>query len=154
MFKKMIGLASGNATEKKKKNEDVVLPMKTELEACPLSKDELGTATWGLMHTAAAYYPQNPTPDMQERARAFFGGLAHMYPCSYCKKDFEKEIAKEPPRVESRLALSLWVCRQHNTVNAKLGKEQFECTLPNLDQRWKTGKKSCWGQEDERADLA
>ncbi|CAM9431062.1 unnamed protein product, partial [Discosporangium mesarthrocarpum] len=116
---------------------------------CPLSKDEVGTATWGLVHTAAAYYPDNPSSKMQQQAKAFFTGLAYMYPCSYCKKDFKVEIAKDPPSVESRLALSLWACRQHNIVNAKLGKSPFPCTLKKLDERWKTGKKSCWegGQE-------
>ncbi|CAN0405199.1 unnamed protein product, partial [Hapterophycus canaliculatus] len=47
--------------------------------------------------------------------------------------------------VGSRLALSLWACQQHNLVNEKIGKPTFQCTLPALDERWKTGKKSCWG---------
>lgn len=49
-----------------------------------------------------------------------------------------------PSRVESRTELSLWACRQHNVVNEKIGKPSFECTMPRLDERWKTGKKTCW----------
>lgn len=29
-----------------------------------------------------------------------------------------------------------WLCRQHNIVNAKLGKPQFDCSWPSLLRRW------------------
>ncbi|CAN0190882.1 unnamed protein product [Pylaiella littoralis] len=121
-----------------------------EKDGCPLDKGELGTSTWGLIHTTAAHYPEEPSKETQNHARALMASLAALYPCTYCRKDFEKELRKQPPAVGSRLALSLWACQQHNIVNEKIGKPAFDCTLPSLDERWKTGKKSCWegGAED------
>ena len=58
-------------------------------------------------------------------------------------------------RVDSRLALSLWLCEQHNEVNEKLGKKIFPCKIEMLDQRWKKGAPGCWNyiepeeEEDE-----
>ncbi|CAM9563819.1 unnamed protein product [Ascophyllum nodosum] len=109
-----------------------------------MHKGELGAATWGLVHTTAANYPEKPSEEVQRHAKAFFSSLAALYPCTYCRKDFRDEIEKEPPDVGSRSALSLWACRQHNLVNEKIRKPIFECTLPRLDERWKTGRKSCW----------
>lgn len=49
------------------------------------------------MHTTAAHYPDTPSKETQAHAEAFFGGLAALYPCSYCRKDFSEEIKKDPP---------------------------------------------------------
>lgn len=49
------------------------------------------------MHTTAAHYPDKPSEEAQSHARAFIASLAALYPCSYCRKDFKKEINKEPP---------------------------------------------------------
>ena len=54
-------------------------------------------------------------------------------------------------RVESREALSVWLCRQHNVVNAKLGKPAFPCDFKALDARWRTGAKECWPDDAETA---
>ena len=51
-------------------------------------------------------------------------------------------------RVESREALAVWVCEQHNTVNAKLGKPAFPCTFAALDRRWRTGAPGCFAEGD------
>ena len=47
----------------------------------------------------------------------------------------------------SREALSLWCCKLHNEVNAKLGLPEFECSLKELDRRWKTGSPECWNNQ-------
>jgi FAD-linked sulfhydryl oxidase len=31
----------------------------------------------------------------------------------------------------------MWMCKQHNLVNQKLGKPLFPCEMDILDQRWK-----------------
>lgn len=46
-------------------------------------------------------------------------------------------MAKEPVQVGSRKKLSEWLCRRHNEVNEKLGKEQFDCT--KVFERWLDG---------------
>lgn len=43
----------------------------------------------------------------------------------------------DPPKVESQEALSQWLCRMHNKVNVKLGKEIFDCKKVN--ERWRDG---------------
>ena len=93
----------------------------------------------------AANYPEEPSASTQARAREFMQGLALLYPCSYCAQDFQKEMSASPPDVGSRLAFSLWMCRQHNIVNKKLGKEEFDCQIGKLDERWKVGREGCLG---------
>lgn len=104
---------------------------------CPLDKNELGHNTWSVLHTISMYYPEKPTNDEQELMKNFIKGLARFYPCETCAKDFQQEIHNDPPQTENRHSLSLWWCRQHNRVNKKLGKPEFDCRL--LEQRWLDG---------------
>ncbi|CAN0533654.1 unnamed protein product, partial [Scytosiphon promiscuus] len=49
------------------------------------------------LHTTAAHYPEKPSKGAQDHAKALFASLAALYPCTYCRKDFEEEIHKQPP---------------------------------------------------------
>ncbi|CAN0455156.1 unnamed protein product, partial [Ectocarpus sp. 8 AP-2014] len=49
------------------------------------------------IHTTAAHYPENPSKETQDQARALVTGLAGLYPCTYCRKDFREEVRKLPP---------------------------------------------------------
>ena len=40
-------------------------------------------------------------------------------------------------RTKSRKDLCTWLCEQHNIVNEKLGKPMFDCSMKNLDKRWR-----------------
>jgi len=40
-------------------------------------------------------------------------------------------------RTDSRESLCMWLCEQHNIVNEKLGKPTFQCSMKNLDERWR-----------------
>jgi FAD-linked sulfhydryl oxidase len=51
--------------------------------------------------------------------------------------DFRENIQKYAIAAESREALCIWMCKQHNLVNEKLGKPLFPCEIKILDQRWK-----------------
>ena len=99
------------------------------------------------LHTIAAYYPDQPNTRHRKQCAALISALTTLYPCGPCREDFETEVAKSPPRLESREALSIWLCEQHNLVNTKVGKAEFPCTLHALDERWKTGNASCNGEE-------
>ena len=46
----------------------------------------------------------------------------------------------------------MWLCRQHNAVNAKLGKPAFPCDVAALDARWRTGARECWPDDAETAE--
>ena len=110
---------------------------------CPLDREALGRATWSLLHTVAAYYPSSPSEEERAKAEGLVQSLAHFYPCLDCREDFKEEIKKAPPRLSSRRSFSIWVCEQHNAVNAKLGKPSFQCNIEKLDERWKTGSDAC-----------
>lgn len=58
---------------------------------CPWDKNELGRSTWGLLHTIAAYYPDDPTMQQKKDVTVFYSSLSRLYPCEYCSNDFQKE---------------------------------------------------------------
>lgn len=50
------------------------------------------------LHSIAAYYPEKPTESEQGLARSLMQSIAAFYPCGYCRKDFQKSIASDPPK--------------------------------------------------------
>ncbi|KAF7294594.1 Sulfhydryl oxidase [Mycena indigotica] len=106
-------------------------------KSCPPDKDQLGHATWTFLHTTAAYYPANPTPNQRAQMLALIGSLPALYPCSHCAEDFGESVQRNPPDVSGRAGLSRWFCERHNEVNEKLGKATFDCA--KTDERWKDG---------------
>lgn len=65
---------------------------------CPLDVNELGNSTWDLIHTLAAYYPENPSNEQKLAAVQFFQALSLLYPCHICAEDFIDSVSKNPPR--------------------------------------------------------
>ncbi|XP_013104224.2 FAD-linked sulfhydryl oxidase ALR [Stomoxys calcitrans] len=106
-------------------------------EDCPLDKSKLGQSTWGLLHTMAAVYSDNPTDNQKSDIKTFFDVFSRLYPCEYCAKDFRKDLRENPVKVDSQHEFSQWLCQFHNRVNAKLGKAQFDCSKVN--ERWRDG---------------
>ncbi|VDP03414.1 unnamed protein product [Schistosoma margrebowiei] len=53
------------------------------------------------------------------------------------------DIIVHPPKLDSRHALSGWLCMQHNLVNKKIGKPLFDCT--HVLERWRYG----WKDNDD-----
>ena len=45
------------------------------------------------------------------------------------------------PKVQSRREFENWMCKAHNEVNKKLGKDAFDCSEKNLNIRWREGPK-------------
>ncbi|WVW84618.1 hypothetical protein I302_106652 [Kwoniella bestiolae CBS 10118] len=106
---------------------------------CPPDTAALGRSTWTFLHTTASYYPQKPTETQQSKMISLLDSLSTFYPCSWCAKDFQKDMKVNPPEVKTRDDFVKWLCERHNTVNRKLGKPVFECSLGKLDGRWKDG---------------
>ncbi|XP_044762736.1 FAD-linked sulfhydryl oxidase ALR [Coccinella septempunctata] len=104
---------------------------------CPLDKEQLGRNTWSLLHTIAAKYPENPSTMVQKEITDFFAIFSNIYPCEVCAHDFREELRRDPIETTSQEALSQWLCRMHNKVNVKLGKELFDCSKVN--ERWRDG---------------
>ncbi|TPP61040.1 FAD-linked sulfhydryl oxidase ALR [Fasciola gigantica] len=106
---------------------------------CPPDKPELGRATWTFLHTMAAYYPEQPS-ELQKRLMAdFLRGFGTFYPCVPCADDLRKNMILHPPQIQSRDALSGWMCMQHNLVNKKIHKPLFDCSTAL--ERWRYGWK-------------
>lgn len=58
---------------------------------CPLDREELGKATWGVLHTMAAKYPDKPNETQKTEVKTFYGILSRTYPCESCAKDLRQE---------------------------------------------------------------
>ena len=111
-------------------------------EEGPVNSAQLGRASWTLLHTVASSYPRRPTEQQQGEMKLFLALFSKLYPRWYCAQDFQKQIKKTPPAVESRESLALWMCDQHNRVNRKIGKPLFDCSM------WRER----WGDEGEDED--
>jgi len=110
------------------------------LPDCPADVEQLGRATWTMLHTMAATYPTNPTPLQQFETKQFMGLFGRMYPCHACADDFRMWMRDgNEPRVSNRDEFGRWLCEAHNAVNVKLGKEEFNCN--RWEERWLTGWK-------------
>ena len=106
----------------------------------PLTKDQIGNATWPILHKLSLSYPENPNPEQKQRIIKFINGFAWMYPCKVCAADLREKIVEHPPKVESREELAMWFCLQHNLVNQKLMKPEFKCSMRRLELTY--GRKS------------
>mmetsp|Transcript_14620 Transcript_14620/g.22575 ORF Transcript_14620/g.22575 Transcript_14620/m.22575 type:complete len:176 (+) Transcript_14620:77-604(+) len=127
------------------KNAQMVASNKfNKRENCPPNSAQLGRGSWDLLHSMAAWYPDTPTSDDQTSMLQFINSFAKFYPCTYCAEDFRRNLERMPPKVKSREDLCVWMCRQHNVVNKKLGKPAFPCNMEDLDRRWRKGVDQCW----------
>ncbi|GAO15828.1 hypothetical protein UVI_02021080 [Ustilaginoidea virens] len=104
---------------------------------CPPDVDVLGRASWTLLHSVAASYPDAPSRAQQTDLAGFVKLFAKLYPCGACAEDFQTYLGKRVPRVQSRDEFGTWLCEAHNEVNRKLGKPDFDCS--RWQERWRTG---------------
>ncbi|XP_058754020.1 FAD-linked sulfhydryl oxidase ERV1-like [Vicia villosa] len=105
----------------------------------PVTKEELGRATWTFLHTLAAQYPDNPTRQQKKDVKELVQILSRMYPCSECANHFKEVLRSNPVQSGSHAEFSQWLCHVHNVVNRSIGKPVFPCE--RVDARW--GKLEC-----------
>ncbi|KAM0786590.1 hypothetical protein ACM66B_002045 [Microbotryomycetes sp. NB124-2] len=109
-------------------------------EDCPADVERLGRHTWTFLHTTASYYPLEPTKAHESSMLGLLHALPKLYPCSTCADELGEYIKQNPPEQavkQGRTALEQWMCRVHNDVNQRLGKDDFNCD--NVAQRWRDG---------------
>ncbi|XP_056642516.1 FAD-linked sulfhydryl oxidase ALR [Diorhabda carinulata] len=133
-FSDYVKSATKKSKENSQKNGNEEKPIR---EDCPLDKDGLGNKSWGLLHTMAAKYPTKPTLQDECSMKEFFAHFARFYPCDHCAKDLRDELKIDPPQTKSQDELSQWLCKLHNKINVKIGKEIFDCSKVN--ERWRDG---------------
>ncbi|KAM3303214.1 FAD-linked sulfhydryl oxidase ERV1 isoform X1 [Capsicum chacoense] len=118
--------------------QDSELPNK-EKSAGPVTKEELGRATWTFLHTLGAQYPDKPTRQQRKDVKELMAILSRMYPCSECADHFKEVLRANPVQAGSQAEFSQWLCHVHNIVNRSLSKPKFPCD--RVDARW--GKLDC-----------
>ncbi|CAG9467183.1 unnamed protein product [Pedinophyceae sp. YPF-701] len=107
----------------------------------PVTKSEIGRATWTFLHSVAADFPERPSARDKRDARCLMDLLTRRYPCEECRKHFAEIIRSNPPRVESGKDFRMWMCHVHNIVNRSIGKPAFNCDM--VAHRW--GEVDCEG---------
>ncbi|KAK9077214.1 hypothetical protein SSX86_005550 [Deinandra increscens subsp. villosa] len=118
------------------------LPQSTDLnakQAGPVSREELGRATWTFIHTLGAQYPEKPTRQQKKDVKELMAIISRIYPCKECADHFKEVLRSNPVQAGSQAEFSQWLCRVHNVVNRSLGKPTFPCE--RVDARW--GKLDC-----------
>ncbi|EOA38525.1 hypothetical protein CARUB_v10010320mg, partial [Capsella rubella] len=105
----------------------------------PVTKEDLGRATWTFLHTLAAQYPEKPSRQQKKDVKELMSILSRMYPCRECADHFKEILRSNPAQAGSQEEFSQWLCHVHNTVNRSLGKLVFPCE--RVDARW--GKLEC-----------
>ncbi|XP_024023155.1 FAD-linked sulfhydryl oxidase ERV1 [Morus notabilis] len=111
--------------------------------AGPVSKEELGRASWTFLHTLAARYPDKPTRQQKKDVKELMSILSRMYPCKECAEHFKLILRENPVQVGSQAEFSQWLCYVHNLVNRSIGKPVFPCE--RVEARW--GKAECENRE-------
>ncbi|PYH75761.1 FAD dependent sulfhydryl oxidase Erv1 [Aspergillus uvarum CBS 121591] len=110
---------------------------------CPPDVEELGRSTWTFLHSLTASYPAQASAEQQTEMRTFLGIFSRLYPCWVCADDFRAWMAEpsgqNAPRLAGRKEFGDWMCRAHNEVNRKLGKDEFDCRF--WEERWRSGWK-------------
>lgn len=104
--------------------------------AARVTREDVGRATWTLLHSVAAAYPDRPTRAQRGAAAALVSSLAALYPCAECAEHFREHIKHRPVDAKSGPGLRAWACELHNDVNAGLSKPLHSCAPPALVRRW------------------
>ncbi|KAI9739810.1 MAG: hypothetical protein M1834_006531 [Cirrosporium novae-zelandiae] len=103
---------------------DVIMPELGNATA----RAELGHATWRVLHTMMARFPDNPTEDESNALKSWLLLFGRLYPCGQCAAHLRQFMQKYPPQVSSRSAAATWACFLHNQVNKGLKKPEFDCS--------------------------
>lgn len=84
-----------------------------------------GPNFWFCLHTITFNYPLEPKSEDKLNYYNFFFNLGKVLPCSYCRKNYQRNFKEMPIRLNSRKELVCWLIDFHNEVNGKEGKRQY-----------------------------
>ncbi|XP_066388533.1 FAD-linked sulfhydryl oxidase ERV1-like [Miscanthus floridulus] len=118
---------------------EVLKEKEKDAKEAPLTKEEVGRATWMLLHTIAAQFPDEPTRQQKRDAKELMHIISRLYPCKECADHFKEVLKANPVQAGSQAEFSQWLCYVHNVVNRSIGKPIFPCQ--RVAARW--GKLDC-----------
>lgn len=96
-----------------------------------------GPLGWITLHSISANYPEIATLQDKLILRRFIDLFADTISCPSCKSHFgsmfQSYISRYPSWADGRTNLFLFVCRAHNTVNARLDKPIVRTVQESID---------------------
>src|SRR6266498_1265891 len=95
----------------------------------PLDKNEIGNASWKVLHSYAAQYPDSPTVEDKKEFHSLVKSVIRTIPegdCK-CKSHAVEYVQKKPPKMDNRKNLIEWLCVFHNDVNKRSAKPVVDC---------------------------
>jgi hypothetical protein len=98
------GGASSSGSGSKAKAKAAKAAAAAAADGEPVTREELGRATWVFLHTLAAQFPARPTRQQQRDARGVLDALTRIYPCGECARHFGEIVRC------ALLLLFLFVC--------------------------------------------
>ena len=104
--------------------------MALETPHYPLGKEQLGNASWKVLHSYAAQYPDNPTREDKAEFHSLLKAVVRTIPegdCK-CKSHAIEYIQKKNPAMNNRKDLVTWLCEFHNDTNKRAEKPTIDCT--------------------------
>jgi len=97
-------------------------------QQCGCGEEDYRSHGWKFLHAIAE--KNENTHECGMHLAMIIESLSNVFPCDTCKEhltEFIKEsIEKVPPDLPQ--CSGLWMCRFHNDVNRRLGKEEFDCS--------------------------
>ena len=118
-----------------------------EFDEKRMTRKELGNHGWALLHTTAAYFPVDVTDQQLRDAYTYLHHFGQFFPCRECGGHFLDMLRDDPPVFKSREEFMTYLCTLHNRVNKRLEKEQFDCSIASLKDRW-GGDAECGCEEE------
>lgn len=102
-----------------------------------------GPHTWVLFHTVAFNYPKQPKAEDRARYRRFYGGLAEILPCKYCRVSYSEFVEERPlePYLRDREGVIYWTYMIHDRVNKKLSKKS--CSFEEYVESYENIRAKC-----------
>jgi hypothetical protein len=96
-----------------------------------------GPLGWMTLHSISTIYPDNPTQDDKAILKRFMKTFEETISCPTCKGHFVSisNVYKSrfPSWLDSRNEFFLYICRAHNTVNARLDKPRPQTLADSLE---------------------
>ncbi|XP_053372833.1 uncharacterized protein LOC128546385 [Mercenaria mercenaria] len=101
-------------------------PYNEYFNGCGRRESEFGRDIWHFLHTLAANFPDNPSPQQQANMMDMMRIFAEFYP--HPNYYYRRSMMDNQADTTNRESFSHWMCMIHNNVNQQMGKPEFDCS--------------------------